>query len=77
MTKTTLYITAAVAAALSLAACSKPAQTAAESPKPDPVSATQDAAGAAVGQVAASTTALRPGGWSKSSFRSRAKIWNA
>ena len=56
MTKTTLYMTAAVAAALSLAACSKPAQTAAESPKPDPVSATQDAAGAAVGQVAASTT---------------------
>jgi putative membrane protein len=55
MSKTTLYMSVAVAAALSLSACSKPAETAADKPAPDPVSAAQDATGAAVGQVAAST----------------------
>ncbi len=55
MSKTTLYMSVAVAAALSLSACGKKTETAAQAPSPDPVSAAQDATGAAVGQVAAST----------------------
>jgi putative membrane protein len=55
MSKATLYMSVAVAAALSLAACNKPTETAAQKTAPDPVSAAQDATGAAVGQVAAST----------------------
>lgn len=51
MSKTALYLSVAMAGALSLSACGKPA----EKPAPDPVSAAQDATGAAVGQVSAST----------------------
>lgn len=50
--KTTLLISAAMAAALGVSACGKPAEKAAA---PDPVSTTQDTTAAAVGQVSAST----------------------
>jgi putative membrane protein len=55
MSKATLYMSVAVAAALTLAGCNKPAETAGQKTAPDPVSTAQDATGAAVGQVAAST----------------------
>lgn len=50
--KTALLISAAMAAALCISACGKPADKAAT---PDPVSTAQDTTAAAVGQVSAST----------------------
>lgn len=55
MSKNAIYLSVAMATALSLAACGKPADTTAEKTAPDPVSTAQDATGAAVGQVSAAT----------------------
>jgi putative membrane protein len=52
--KTALYTSVALAAALSVAACSKPADKSADATaNPAPVTAAQDAVGAAVGQTSA------------------------